>query len=209
MVKILIMGLMVGSCLAKDFGVIGHTFPIIEENLLAFIQRRLSHLVQRGEISAHQKRIQENIEKRIKRPTPVVGLTKAQERRTWRIDPTFSFPIDIKDSGGSIFYKKGTRVNPLKLISLSKSLLFIDGDDPQQVEWAVELFHKVSSSKPKIILTNGSPFDLENQHGIRFYFDQGGKLTHKWGILHTPAEIKQREDLLVAEEIPLKEEAKK
>ena len=38
----------------------------------------------------------------------------------------------------------------------------------------------------------------------RFYFDQGGNLTGKFGIRHTPALVRQRGDVLVVGEVVLK-----
>ena len=53
----------------------------------------------------------------------------------------------------------------------------------------------------KLILTSGSPFALMKARQRRFFFDQGGKLTAKFGIRHTPAVVEQAGRVLKVTEL--------
>ena len=90
----------------------------------------------------------------------------------------------------------GTSYNPLDHKSFGDPLIFIDGDDTDQVQWAI-------SQDAKIILVNGSPLKLEKVHKRSFYFDQGGVLTEKLGINEVPSRVSQEDKDLVIETIPL------
>jgi conjugal transfer pilus assembly protein TraW len=81
-------------------------------------------------------------------------------------------------------------------------MVFIDGDDKLQVDWSI----KNNPSNTKIILTNGAPFKLIEQHKRTFYFDQSGKLVKKFGISQIPARITQKAHMLQIEEILLNHE---
>ncbi|TXI88530.1 MAG: type-F conjugative transfer system protein TraW, partial [Cupriavidus sp.] len=66
--------------------------------------------------------------------------------------------------------------------------VFIDGDDATQLTWATKHF---SVLKSKIIFVDGSPIEQMTALKRRFYFDQEGKLTRRFGIEHTPAVVRQ------------------
>ena len=83
------------------------------------------------------------------------------------------------------FPKKGTRINPLEHIALRESLIFIDGDDEEQVSYALSL------SDANIILVKGSPLKLQRKHKRWIYFDQAGVMTTKLGITEVPALVEQ------------------
>ncbi len=186
---------------AKDLGTFGETFPILEENLLAFIQGKLAQLESNGELEKHQKSIAEKVVKSVQRPG-VIGLTKTKEARRFYYDPSITVPYDLKDHKGTVFHKAGTKLNPLELHSLKQPLLFINGDDLEQVNWSKKYIHL----KPKIILVEGSPFDLMKSFEMPIYFDQGGVIVKKLGIKQVPARVEQEDKMLVVSEINLEAE---
>jgi len=185
---------------AKDFGVVGHTFDIVEEDLFEVIQSRLKVLEENGSLLAHQQHIQEKTIEKIKKPPAVPGLTKTTTHRIFDVDPSIHVPYDLSDHTGQVFVKAGTRINPLDYFSLKKPLAFIDGDDEQQVQWALK-------DQAKIILVKGSPLALSDRYGTPFYFDQGGRLIEKFGIEQVPAHIFQAGKVLKVEEILLEEQS--
>ena len=89
------------------------------------------------------------------RPTPVLGLRPTIHARRWLFDPSFVIPIDVRSANGSIVLKSGSRFNPLEKISLKKSLIFFNGDDPEQVTWAQEQ-NQALKGQDLLILVNGS-----------------------------------------------------
>jgi conjugal transfer pilus assembly protein TraW len=185
---------------AADEGQVGQTFPIIETDLLAAIAGRLRGLEASGEIAAMQQRFAAQAEASVRRPAPVSGLSPATAQREWLYDPSIVTEQAIRDGNGNVIAPAGTRINPLSFVSLREDLVFVDGTDETQVDWATRRWN---GNAAKIIFVAGSPFEAMKPHQRRFYFDQGGKLTARFGIAHVPAVVSQAGDALQVIEIPL------
>ncbi|EER20880.1 MULTISPECIES: conjugative transfer protein TraW [spotted fever group] len=97
---------------------------------------------------------------------------------------SFTQAEDIKDAEGNILVPAGTTVNPLEELNWGEPLIFINGDDREQIEWAVK-------QQGKIILVEGSVLESSDQISRTVYFDQGGVLTHKFCIQGVPAIVVQ------------------
>ncbi len=182
---------------AKDLGTFGTTFPILEENLIEIIKRKILKLSESRELEKHQNNILQRMLKHIERPISSRDVAKTKLVRTFLYDPTIIVPQDLKDHRNVIFHKAGTSVNPLDIYSLKRPLLVINGDDEIQVNWALAQ-HKLN---PKIILVRGAPFELMKKHNIQIYFDQGGTLVKKFGIQQVPARVTQSGKFLKIEEV--------
>ena len=190
--------------LLRDYGVVGTPFEIQEEDLLEVIEKKLKTLEAEGSLQEHQQKIAKQAQEKIKRPKPVAGIKHTTKARSFIYDPSITVPYDLKDHKGQIFQEKGTKVNPLDYQSLTKPLLFIDGENQPQVEWAI-----VQQPVSLIILTNASPFELMEKIDRPVYFDQEGTLTKKLGIGQVPARVTQQDKQLLIEEIVLKETGEK
>lgn len=186
------------SAEAKHLGTFGHTFDIIETDLLEVITKKLNTLEKEGFIIKYQYQIQEKMQEKIKRPAPVEGVIKTRKYRSYFYDPSIRIPYDLRDNQGNIFIKAGTIVNPLETHQLSQDLIFIDGDDEAQVKWATQ-----RPRNKKIILVKGSPFELMHFYPETFYFDQGGNLVKKFGLTQIPARVSQEGKTLKVEEIEM------
>lgn len=183
---------------AKDLGTHGVIFSIEEEDPIQLIQQKLKLMEQRGELKRHNIELQKKIKASVERPKPIEGITRAQKPKVFYYDPTYVVPEDLKDHLGRVFHRKGTKINPLETVSLSQSLLFLDGDDAQQKAWALSRMQSSVPSiennkieKVRLILIKGSPLKLSEELGIPVYFDQGGVLCKKLGIQHVPAVVTQ------------------
>lgn len=185
---------------AADHGQMGETFPIIEADLLATISARLSTLEASGGLAALQQRMREQAVASVRRPRPVAGLSPASVRREWLFDPSVVLEEDITDAKGNLIASKGTRANPLTLTQMRQALVFVDGDNEAEVAWAVRQW---SAGAAKIVFVAGSPFDAMKPWQRRFYFDQGGQLTARFGIRHTPAVVSGNGLTLKVAELPL------
>jgi conjugal transfer pilus assembly protein TraW len=183
---------------AKDLGVYGETFPIAEENLLQVIQNRLKTMAANGELIKAQQELAQKATQKIRRPAPVKGLIKTQTPRQWFYDPSITVEQDIKDPKGNLIAAKGQVINPLEILSWGAPLLFLDGDDPEQIAWA-EHEHTLA----KWVLIKGSPVDMEEKLKRPVYFDQAGMLTGKFGIRAVPCRISQKDKKLLVEEISI------
>ena len=181
---------------AWDLGVFGETFEIMEKDLLEHIKAHLFQMRQDGSLEAENNKIKEKILSNVKTPQPVDGIKHTETERTFKYDPTIELTRDLADHKGRIFARKGDRFNPLETMTLSKPLLFIDGDDKKQIEWAVSKLEDESirgHKSSKITLVKGSPLELIERLNRYIYFDQHGIITTKLGIKHVPAIVLQKE----------------
>ena len=190
---------------ARDFGQLGQTFPVVEADLLATIEARLQRAQATGEMDRVNAAFAKRVEAKVRRPVPVSGITPAEEARTWNYDPTITLEREIRDHKGQVIAEAGQRINPLDFVSMRQSLVFVDGDDTAQVDWATKRFTELNA---KIIFVNGSPIESMTARKRRFFFDQEGRLTGKFGIRHTPAVVEQTGKLLHVSETVLKPGAK-
>ncbi len=182
---------------AKDLGTFGHLYLIVEEDLLETLKKNMSKL-SKEQLDAIQKKVQKHYASYIQSPQCISGLKEAQAYRQYYFDPSLCADQDIRDRQGSIIVQRGKCINPLLTIFRLDDLLFFDGSDSKQVEWA-----KKQSPEAKWILTKGKPLELEENEGRPVYFDQRGLLIHKFGIHNIPARVSKEGLGLKIEEIPL------
>jgi conjugal transfer pilus assembly protein TraW len=183
---------------ARDYGHQGTVFPVIERDLLEQIHTRLLAMERAGETARLNDQLKQRTLARVNRPTPVAGIARASENRRWTFDPTITLAADIRGARGEQIHAAGTRVNPLDSVVLRQDLLFLDGDDPAQLAWAL-----AQDRAARLILVSGAPLELMRARQRRFYFDQGGRLTQKFGIRAVPARVRQQGRMLEVSEIVL------
>lgn len=186
------------TAMAKDYGRQGAVFAVLEPDMLSMIEAKLRGAQASGKIAAMNKELARRTEARVRRPAPVPGIMTATKLRSWTYDPTITISEDIRDDKGALIIPAGRRINPLDTAGLRQSLVFLNGDDPAQVAWALGSTTQLNA---KLILTSGSPFDRMKAAQRRFYFDQGGQLTGKFGIRAVPAVVEQNGRLLKVTEV--------
>ncbi len=194
--------LIVHKAQAKDLGVQGNTWEIKESDPIEDIKNKIKAMELNGEIDKHNEIIKEKVKENIINPKNL-GVLRATEDREYYYDPSISKPYDLKDHKGQVYYKAGTRVNPLDKVSLENKLIFIDGEDEEQLKYMIDIYKK-SEIKPTIILTGGSPVKLEEEYKLDFYFDQEGEIIKKLGIKAVPAVVAQEGKMLRVREVRLK-----
>jgi len=200
------LGYFIAACLvaapahARDYGQQGALFPITEPDLLEQIQRKLLALQASGATTRLNEDLKRRTIAKVNRPTPVSGISVATTIRSWAFDPTISVAEDISDHKGRLIMAAGTRVNPLDTVPLRQTLVFLDGDDAAQLDWATKNF---APSAAKLILVGGAPLQLMRGKQRRFFFDQGGKLVRHFNIKAVPATVKQQGRLLLVTEHPV------
>jgi conjugal transfer pilus assembly protein TraW len=189
---------------ARNYGQYGTTWPVIEPDLLAQIRARLLKLEASGETARLNAELRRRTVAKVNRPVPVAGITAASIVRRWTFDPTIMVERDIADAKGRVILTRGTRVNPLDTVPLRSPLVFLDGDDPVQLAWAIA---KYARSAAKLILVKGAPLELMKLRQRRFYFDQSGTLTRHFAIRAVPAVVEQQGRFLLISELPVKPNA--
>ena len=162
------------------------TFPIQEESLSDYLK---SHVTIDSEAYGRE------VAEQIVRPLPVPGIKKAMNHQVKFVDISRTIEEDVTLPDGTILTTKGTVINPLERITLPDGILFFDGTDLEQVDWA-----KLQPSEFKWILINGCPLALEIKENRPVYFDQFGFLTAHFQIEFVPAKVMQEGSRLRIEE---------
>ena len=180
----------------KDYGIRGHMFRIAEQSLLEVIHSKLAEAESSGKLETLQQEFKERVTRKVLRPTPVTGLVKAERSRSWSYNPAITQITPITDGRGNIVVAAGTRVNPLDTLSWGKPLLFINGDDVEQVAWA-------KNRAGDIVLVNGAPLELSQALDRSVYFDQGGVLVQKFKLEALPAIVEQEGKQLKVSEVKI------
>ncbi|WP_342075151.1 type-F conjugative transfer system protein TraW [Yoonia sp. SS1-5] len=185
---------------AADYGVFGALWPVEEPSILETIYVRLSEMEGNGELAQMEEEMKATARARIHRPHPVLGLGTTEVYNSYEVDLSITLDRDLADHRGVVFARAGTRINPLDHSRFNRRLIFINGDDPDQVQFAVE----AAAAEPvKIILVNGAPLDLTEANQVLFYFDQGGMLTERFGLTVVPAVVSRMDPVMLVEEIPV------
>jgi conjugal transfer pilus assembly protein TraW len=187
---------------AKDLGVYGATFEVSEQDLLALLLAKLKAAEASGRMESLNRAFVARVKARLNRPPPVAGITVTTMPRTWLFDPSITVPRDFADQKGRVFARRGEVINPLdRLPGFNRVLIFIDGDDADQVRFAVRRAKRDAKEKPYIVLTSGAPIELMRRERVEMYFDQDGMLSGHFGILHVPAVIAREGHALRVSEV--------
>jgi conjugal transfer pilus assembly protein TraW len=171
-----------------DLGVVGTVFPIKERNIMTVMQEKLSTPMGKKLLHDFETRLKELSDSKHYLPTPNATLKATTEHRTYLFNPSISLDRDLADHNGTRFYQAGTSVNPLNQITLSKEYLFIDGDRPRQVAWALNY----KKNKPAlIVLVKGDPMRLMRDVGVQVFFDQEEAMAKRFQLTHVPCSMAQ------------------
>lgn len=179
-----------GVSIAEDMGTVGRTYPVAEPDMIEWIKARAATMMQNGEWDNIQKKAIQTATDRIKNPQAVPNITDATSHKEWFYTPYVDVSKDIKDTKGNVIAKAG-RYNALRYKPMDVRLVFINGNNEKQVEWALAKNNE-SDIRTKIVLTQGSFLDLDKKYKVWFYYDQNGTYTSKLNIKHVPALVEQQ-----------------
>ena len=183
---------------AKDLGVRGATWPVVEPDLLEEIEARLLEMERSGALARFEAEARERARSRLEEPEPVPGIAPATRDHSRPFDPAIVVERDIRTPGGVVIAAAGTRVDPLERMALTRDLLFVDGRREAEVAWAL------AHGRPaKVVLLAGRPLELMRRHGRPFFFDTGGRLAARFGLRFTPALVEQDGTRLRITEVPV------
>jgi len=175
------LGLAASPAPTRDLGVRGATWPIVEADLLADIETRLTVMERSGELARLEDDARERARRSLEQPEPVPGIVPATEYRAREFDPAIVVAADILGPEGEILAAAGTRIDPFEHAALTADVLFVDGRREAEVAWALARVRPA-----KIVLLAGRPLDLMRRHGRPFYFDIGGRLAERFAVRATP-----------------------
>lgn len=187
-ILILAAALVPGTAPAGTLATVGPVYEIIEEDLLAHIERRLRELERDGSLARLDNEMRARAEKKLAAPPPAEGVRTTTVPRSYWFDPSITLPQPITTPEGRVLAAAGTRVNPLDTRAWSGRLLFLDGRDPRQRAFAPK---HLGDGKTKPVLIAGDFRPLSRDWKIPVFYDQGGELTRRFGIRHVPALVYQ------------------
>jgi len=139
---------------AADYGTFGAVFPVIEPSLLDTINARLGEMDANGELDIMRDEMQATTRSYANRPRPLTHIGTASTYHMYEVDLSITVAQDLKDHRGVVFAQAGTKLNPLDHSRFSQRLVFIDGDDPDQVAFALGI---ANTEPAKIILVANVP----------------------------------------------------
>lgn len=184
MIALLVWG---QSVAAADLGTWGDLWPVQEPDMLAMIMHRLEVLQQSGEMSKKMDEFKARVARNSLRPPAVEGVTRTEKYASRLFDPSVRLADDIRDNEGRVFARKGEVMNPLQYVPFNQTLYFINGDDPEQMDW---MKHQTPLTlESKIILVRGSIPQSQTALDSRIYFDQNVVLCQRLGIDQVPARV--------------------
>ncbi len=188
----------VGCVHAEDLGSYGRTYEIKERDAIdsfkAAVAKKMANGGKEAMIKGAKDRYLDSLNN-VKTPSGIKSASVSQVRR---VDLSETIKDTIKDPNGVVIVQAGTRINPLVLGRLSKSLFFIDAKDDRQIE----LVKRRAKPMDKIILLGGSVFTASEQLKRRVYLDVPG-LHKRMDIKVLPSIVSQDGPMLKVEEIRL------
>lgn len=139
------------SASGKEVAVSGKTYPIAERDALDELEERVKAV----DWQKHLKAIKPGNY----RPPNLTFLSRARNHRKFLVDMTYILENDITNDKGELLYPKGYMFNPLDFFSYKRTLVVINGEDPEQARW-----FQNSSLKNRLdvslFITQGSSLEL-------------------------------------------------
>jgi conjugal transfer pilus assembly protein TraW len=192
--------LIFGCAMANDLGVVGPTYEIAERDLIEVMKDKFRRMEKSGELARLQENYKQKVIDAVEKPRPVHGVSTTETARTFYVDPTWTLDRNVVDEQGKLLFPAGTKVNPLDYAPLTQYLLFFDQREKAQVAFA-RRFIEQSKARVKPILVGGEPLKLMRQWKREVFYDQGGVLSRKFLLKHSPAIVSQEGKRLRIDEI--------
>jgi len=182
----------VTSVQAKVLGTFGTVYQIAEKDALAEIEARArqvdwSKVLDKKKVENYQG------------PPDRGGLPRAKRNRSFPVDMTYTTEIDVPDGKGGILYPKGYTFNPLDYVNYPKTLVIINGNDPEQVKWfaASEYDKRLDVT---LLLSEGN-FGAVSKRISRPMFYADRKIIERLKLKAVPSVIRQKGRLMEVNEI--------
>jgi conjugal transfer pilus assembly protein TraW len=178
---------------AKVIATVGQVYPIAERDALTEIEERAKEVNWRS-ILAKEK--PEDF-----RPSSLVPLPRARHDRSFLVDMTYTLEFDVPDGRGGILYPRGYRFNPLDYVPFNQTLVVLDGDDPEQLDW-LKRSSLLSEPGSQILLTQGAFSRVGEQLGRAvFYADR--RILERFKLTAVPSVISRKGRLMEVKEIEI------
>lgn len=162
-VGFLLFTLMNNIVWANDLGHYGRVWGIEEVNVKQVIANQLAMKNTLKSAKVLRKSL-----KTLGEHFPSMHLPTARHRLTSYYDPSIALKTDIVVRG-RLLYRKGTWVNPLKVVRPIQDMLYFDGRDKQQLDFAIKALRHYPT-RLMLVETGGDPIKLSaNLHRPVYY----------------------------------------
>lgn len=181
---------------ADDFGTYGRTYPIRERDAIDAMKDAVRKKLANGGREKMLKGAQDRYLDSLSNVVTPAGIKAAQKASVRLVDLTGTVPETIKDTAGNLIVAAGTKINPLAIRPLTKSLFFIDAKDDRQIRLVL------ARARPndKVILLGGSVFKAGQLLKRKVFLDVPG-LHKRMKIYFLPSIVSQEGERLRVEEI--------
>lgn len=196
----LLVILLSGPVAAETLGTFGRVYPVEERSMLDALHEKLRVWDEGGKLAGLEAAFRRRVLAAIEQPAGL-GIAKAHQSVSRTFDPTLITTVDIRDAEGELVIPAGQAINPLDRMPLTKSLLFIDGEDEAQVAWLQQRLALEPRAVP--ILVAGSWLALGQRLQRPVYFDQQGLMAGRLGIKAVPSRVYQEDRSIRIDEVAL------
>jgi conjugal transfer pilus assembly protein TraW len=183
---------------AKNIGVVGTLYDIVERDALKEMQEKAANL----DINKIIKR-NESISK-IKNfiPSDISDLRKiepAKKDSIFLVDMTYTLDMDIPDGKGNILYPRGYTFNPLDYITYPKTLVMLNANSPKQLVWFKQSEY-AKDIKTSLLITDGPYYDLTKALKRPVFF-ASMQIVNVFRIKALPSIVRQKGNMMEVTEI--------
>lgn len=192
---LILLGVLVtASAYARTLGGVGTSYVIAEKDALAEIEERAKG-IDWGKV------IQRKPIKDYDGPDDRVSLPRAVRDKTFPVDLTYTLQMDIPDGRGGILYPQGYAFNPLDYVAFAKTLVVINGNDPEQVKWFVASAYG-RRIDVILLLTEGRYGLLEKKLNVPLFYADS-RIVERFKLVAVPSVVKQEGRAMVVREVAL------
>lgn len=172
-----------------DLGTWGQLREIAEKDFLQVILSKVQEIDWKGKAAQAQRNYYRHFE---------VSIPVARENRTYLVDPSVLIEEDVKDTNGNIIVPRGTKKNPLEVVSVSGRMIVFDGTDATQIE-AVR--NRIKPEPQDLLVTSrGDPLEVMKRLN-RFVYLLSPQVRSRFEIEHVPCVIRATPPYMEVQEI--------
>lgn len=185
--------------LANTTFYVGKTYDFAELDMIDAIQSHIQNNGPKIEKKFEEMR-QQSIDKMANiAPKLSNGLSYAMEDREFFANTKYTNPEDIKDANGKILYKAGYTYEPMDYISLPYSMVFINAERKEEIEW-LKSSGMLDSAKFRILITSGKYSEVSKALGQHVFF-ANDQIISRMNIKATPSIASQEKNRLKIKEV--------
>lgn len=194
-----LVAVLVATCAhAKSLGSVGTTYEIAEKDALAEIEERAKG-VDWGKVM--QRKAVEDYDG----PKDRITLPRAGRDRTFTVNMSYTLQMDIPDGKGGILYPKGYTFNPLDYVVFAKTLVVINGSDPEQVKWFAASEYR-NRLDVMLLLTEGRYARLGKKLNVSLFYADS-QLVERLQLAAVPSIIRQEGREMAVREVAVPRKA--